>query len=324
MIKIGLDLGYSSTKVVAEGKTFKIPSIVGSYEDFFTVGGEKEVFEVDGKRYLVGNQAIDQSHIVERREDRAWIKSNMYKVLMQYALVKSMQSSRLSSQSALVVSGLPLSYFSKDSAYLKSLLSGEIRGTLNGVESIFTVAQATVVPQPFGALLDYALNDDGGIIVDRAKGRTGVIDVGGKTTNILSVSDLSELSREATSVNVGGWTAVRRLTDYLRDKYSDIDDRASNMEKILNTKEFIYFGERVSVGDFVDSVSADIANQIKSEISQRWGSASQFERIIVSGGGAYLVGDALKEILPQAFISDNPVFTNAKGFFKFAKRSDND
>lgn len=321
MIEVGLDIGYSSTKAVYDGGRFRVPSIVGTFEEWFAVNAKRQVVELAGEKYLVGEDAIDQSQIVERREDRAWIKSEMYERLLKYALINTAQMSKIATTSMFVVSGLPMAYFTKDAEYLKSLIIGEHRGVIDGLEAIVTVNDARIVPQPFGALLNYALTDEGGIIPENATGRVGVIDVGGKTTNILSVNDLAEQSREATSVSVGGWTVVRKLRDYLVDKYPEIDDRASNVERILVDKNFVYFGDRIDVAEIISSVTDNIAGQIKAELSQRWGSASQFEKILISGGGAHLISDSLIEVLPQAFMVSEPVFANAKGFYKFAKRS---
>ena len=321
MIELGLDIGYSSTKAVFDRGSFKVPSVVGTYEEWFAVNASRKVIKLDGQKYLVGSDAIDQSQIVERREDRAWIRSDMYSRLLKFALINTAQMEALETTSMFVVSGLPLAYFNKDAEFLKQLFIGEHRGEMDGVTSIVTVNDARIVPQPFGALLNHALTTDGGIIPENASGRVGVIDVGGKTTNILSVKDLAEQSREATSVSVGGWTAVRKLRDFLVDQYPEVDDRASNIERILVNGSFVYYGERIGVSDAISRITKNIASQIEAELSQRWGGGSHFEKILISGGGANLVGNSIIEVLPQAFIVKDPVFANAKGFHKFAKRS---
>ena len=77
MISIGLDIGYSSTKARYKGGSFKIPSIVGTNEEWFSVTEEKEKVVIGGEQLLVGQSAIDQSQIVQRREDRGWINTLM-------------------------------------------------------------------------------------------------------------------------------------------------------------------------------------------------------------------------------------------------------
>jgi plasmid segregation protein ParM len=320
MISIGLDIGYSTTKARYKNGSFKIPSIVGTNEEWFSVTNEKEKVVIDGEQLLVGQSAIDQSQIVQRREDRGWINTTMYRQLMTYSLVRAFQSSNEMDNELCVVSGLPMAFFNRDAETLKGIVFGEHTASINGKESTVYVRNVRIVPQPFGTLLDYALTDEGGIIAERADKRIGVIDVGGKTTNILSVDKMAELSREATSVNVGGWTIVKSLTDVLQSEYPDIDDRASAIEKILTTKNFVYYGERIDANDFVNPITAHAAKQISAEISQRWGSGAQFETILITGGGAKLVGQAIVDILPQAIVVADPVSSNANGFWKFANR----
>jgi len=319
-ISVGVDIGYSSMKVNYKGGSFRIPSIVGTNEEWFSVSDEKEKVEINGERLLVGQSAIDQSQIVQRREDRMWIKTPMYKNLLTYALVRAYQSVNATENELCVVSGLPMAFFNRDAETLKSIIFGDHTAKIKGRESTVGVRNVRIVPQPFGTVLDYALNDDGGIVSDRAEMRIGVIDVGGKTTNILSVEKLAELSREATSVNVGGWTVVKAFTDVLQSEYPDIDDRASMIEKILVNKNFIYYGERIDAVDLITPITTRAAEQISAEITQRWGSGAQFEKVLVTGGGARLVGEALLDMLPQAEVVSDPISANARGFWKFANR----
>lgn len=319
-ISVGLDVGYSSTKVRHKGGAFQVPSIVGTDEEWFSVTDEKEKVEIDGERLLVGQAAINQSQIVQRREDRMWIKSPMYKRLLVYALVRAFLESDTSDTELCVVSGLPMAFFNRDAETLKSIILGDHTAKIKGREATVHVRNARIVPQPFGTVLDYALTDDGGIIAEHAEMRIGVIDVGGKTTNILSVEKLAEFSREATSVNVGGWTVVKALTDLLQSEYPDIDDRASAIEKILVSKNFVYYGERIDATDLVKPLTMSAAEQISAEITQRWGSGAQFERVLITGGGSRLVGESLLDVLPQAIIVSDPVTANSRGFWKFANR----
>ncbi len=320
MISAGLDIGYSSTKVRHSGGSFRVPSIIGTNEEWFSMDAKKETVEIYGEKLLVGKAAIDQSQIVQRREDRGWINTTMYKQLMTYALVRACNESGGQDTDICVVSGLPMAFFNRDADTLKGLLIGLHSATINDVEVAVNVRQARVVPQPYGTLLNYALTEEGGLIGDRADKRIGVIDVGGKTTNILSVDKMAEMSREATSVNVGGWTIVKSLTDYIQAEYPDADDRASVIEEIVVSKDFVYYGERINITDIIKGITEQAAKQISAEITQRWGSGAQFEKILVTGGGAELVGEAVVEILPQAEIVADPVLSNAQGFYKFANR----
>jgi hypothetical protein len=71
----------------------------------------------------------------------------------------------------------------------------------------FKVIDCRVIPQPFGGLLAKALDDRRNVAgKDLATGNVSVTDLGGKTTNLLSVSRLPEIGRETANVNVGPGT----------------------------------------------------------------------------------------------------------------------
>jgi len=128
-----------------------------------------------------------------------------------------------------IVTGLPVAFYN-DKDILRNLLLGEHRATREGRRAqVFKVTDCRVISQPFGALLAAAL-DDKGNVADKAlaTGNVGVIDVGGKTTNLLSVSRLSEIGRETVSVNVGAWDVVRAVRGWLADNCPNLDlrDRA--------------------------------------------------------------------------------------------------
>ena len=113
-----------------------------------------------------------------------------------------------------------------------------------------------MIPQPFGALLSATL-DGKGRIVDRelATGSVGVIDVGGKTTNLLSVNWLSEIGRETASVNVGAWEAVRSLREYLNVHHPGLNElRDHQVIDAVIAREVKCYGEPVDLAGAIDDV----------------------------------------------------------------------
>src|SRR5690606_6576381 len=136
------------------------------------------------RHVLVGEGAMTQSRFVNRREDRAWIESDEYYHLFLAALTE-LTSATVAD--LVLVTGLPVAFYN-DKATLQRRLLGVHKVTREGRHAqTFKVAECRVIPQPFGALLAAAL-DDRGRVADQelATGAVGVIDVGGKTTNLLS------------------------------------------------------------------------------------------------------------------------------------------
>ena len=76
-------------------------------------------------------------------------------------------------------------------------------------------------------------------------------------------------------------------------------------------------GARYSVGDVCDP--ADIT-RVTAEAGQFWNGGASLAGILVTGGGALLLGDAIRQRWPHARIVADPVFSNAAGFSKLAAR----
>jgi len=220
-----------------------------------------------------------------------------------------------------IVTGLPVAFFS-DKAQVSDRLVGfhQVKRAGRSAQG-FTVQTVKVIPQPFGALLDACLNDRGKV-VDKALagGRVGVIDCGGKTTNLLAVNRLSEIGRKTASVNVGGWVAARMLADVLTDKCPGLSLRDHEITQAIIARQVTYYGETVDLTDVVDGILDSLAAQVVAEASQVWNGAAGLSAILVSGGGALLLGDHIRRHFPHARVVADPVFANACGFLKLAQR----
>ncbi len=163
----------------------------------------------------------------------------------------------------------------------------------------------------------------GGSLQDElATGSVGLIDVGGKTCNLLSVNRLSEISRETTSVNVGGWTLVRAVRQWLSRHYPGLDDlRDHQLAAAMQARTLRYYGEPID--DFpsiVDDLAAELAQQMLSEASHLWNGGATLDAILVTGGGALLLGDHIRRHWRHARIVADPIFGNAVGYWKLAER----
>ena len=319
-MKIGADIGYNATKVKGGGVQKQFPSVVGTPERAsFSLNGARDILitEPDGSMWLVGESAVAQSRFASRREDRGWIESGEYYRLFLTALTEASRGSA----DVTVVTGLPVNYY-QDKERLQEILLGQHRVKRDDRKwQTFNVSEVRVIPQPFGAVLAVALDGNGRIVNnDVAQGNIGIIDIGGKTTNFLSVDRLSEISKETASVNLGAWDVVRQVRDYLSQEYPDLELRDHEIAEVIKQRWFSYFGGVVDVTAVIDDVLQPISEQIVAQATQLWNSGARLGTILVAGGGAYLVGGHILDYFPHAAIVDNPEFANVEGFYRFAQR----
>jgi len=320
-MNVGIDIGYSRTKAVGNGRAAGFASVVGTPDrGRFSLNGASPGIElVSPRAVLVGDQAVIQSRHLERREDRGWIESAAYHDLLLAALSSLTEASA----KMVVVSGLPIQFYERDRRALQERLLGVHPLQRAGRRAQrFEVVTARVIPQGFGALLSVCLDDRGHIVdADLGNGRIGVIDVGGKTTNLLSVSQLSEVGRETASVPTGAWDVARAVQRWLADNCPGLELRDHEVIAAMMARETRYYGERVDLGAVVDGAVSPLADQVVAQATQLWNGAAGLDAVLIAGGGAHLVGSHVRRQFRHArVIAVDPVMANAVGYWRFSQR----
>lgn len=321
MIKAGIDLGYNAVKVMSDRKVGMFPSVLGTPDRArFSLNGASQdlLLTVPGDgTWLVGEGAITQSRFATRREDRGWIESEEYYRLMLAALTEATAGS----VEMKVVTGLPVAFYD-DKESLQARFLGEHKAQREGRRSqTIRVTECRVIPQPFGTLLAVSLDEQGRIVNrEMAEGSVAIIDVGGKTTNLLSVNRLAEIARETASINVGAWDVVRQVREYLADACPDLEMRDHEIVEAITQRRVKYFGEPLDLSEIVQAAVEPLAEQVIAQATQLWNAGARLDAVLVSGGGAHLVGRAIERHFRHAWVVENPVFANVTGYYRFAQR----
>ncbi len=321
---ISVDVGYSETKAVYGEKMIVFPSIVGSPDESrFSLNGTGEdnsVMEFDGQSYLVGAEALAQSRFAMRKQDRGWINSQEYKILFLTALAQITESSRVNID---IVTGLPVNFYDGDKETLRKNLLGQYKIKYNNRPSqVFTIRDLRVIPQPFGTAFSVALNDKGKALESNsyASGNIGIIDIGGFTVNLLTIKRMHEIGTKTESVNSGAWKAILAIKKTLMSQYKDLEDMHDHeVAEMVRLGTLDYYNETIDISDIAKTELSKLSNEIKTASANMWGKAPRL-KILITGGGALLMGDSIKTEFPHAEIVKNPVFANAIGYWKFAQR----
>lgn len=317
-MNIGLDVGYSEVKAVTGKRRARFPSVIGDVQRArFSLNDIGGIILTEPEPVLIGAGAIEQSRFLRRREDRAWIHSDEWYYLALAALTELTNASA----EMIIVTGLPVSFYD-DKDTPRARLLGEHRTARDARRAqLFRVLDVRVIPQPFGALLAASL-DDHGRIRDQAlaTGAVGVIDVGGKTTNLLSVNRLSEISKETASVSVGAWDVARAVRTHLDTVCPNLDLEDHEVMNAVQARQAKYYGEPVDLTPVIDAALAPMTEKVIAEATQLWNGAAGLDTILVTGGGALLLGPELCNHFPHAQIVPEPLWANALGFWRFAQR----
>jgi len=318
-MNLGIDVGYSAVKAVSGNRRVTFPSVVGTPDKArFSLNSSASIVLVSPDHVQVGEGAISQSRFLNRREDRRWVESPEWYDLFLAALTELTTAKAVDLR---IVTGLPVAFYA-DRAVVRDRLLGDHKVQREGRHAqTLKVTDCRVIPQPFGALLAATLDNRGRIVdADLATGAVGVIDVGGKTTNLLSVNRLSEIGRETASVNVGAWDAVRAVRAWLSDHCPDLDLRDHQVMEAIIGQRVRYYGEPVDLAGVVEETLEPLAEQVLAEATQLWNGGAALDAILVSGGGALLLGPYIRRHFRHARVVDDPVFANALGYWRFAQR----
>ena len=317
-MNVGLDIGYSATKAVTGNRRAYFPSVVGTPDQaHFSINSTTGLILTKPTHTQVGEGAVSQSRFLKRREDRRWVESEEWYTLF----LASLTELTAGSVDLRIITGLPIAFYD-DRARVRDRLLGQHKTQRQDRRAqTFTVTDTRVIPQPFGALLAATL-DNRGAITDNAlaTGAVGILDIGGKTTNLLSVNRLSEIGRETASANTGAWDAVRGLRTWLDENCPDLELRDHQIIHAIITRQVRYFGKPIDLAGPVGDLLEPLADQIIAEATQLWNGAAGLDAILVSGGGALLLGPYIKRHFRHAQIVEEPVFANAIGFYRFAER----
>lgn len=322
MNTIGIDIGYSAVKLVTAHKRVQIPSVVGTPEQSTFKLGNTQVFTITlgDRTYNIGEQAIEQSRFTVRQESRDWYKSTEYLALLHAALSSVWTEGH---HDVIAVTGLPVSFYESDRAEVKALFE-RVHPIKRDDRSVMPVhiRQCFVIPQVMGTLLNEALSQDG-LIQNKmtAEGRIGVIDIGGNTTNFLHAHKMGDVKRETTSINLGGWNAMRAVRPIIDDQCPDVDYGDHEISQIIADKSVKYKGKLLDLSSEINTVLDPMAEQLIAKARELWpGDGARLDQILLSGGGSLLLGDRIIEQLDHAEVRvvEDSVFSNANGYYKLA------
>ncbi len=205
----------------------------------------------------------------------------------------------------------------------------------NGGKSL-NVTNVQVLPEAVAAWFDWAMNDDGSMNDDyyemsEANGSMLVIDIGGSTTDIVSVTldkdeNLIIRTDKSTSAKRGVLDAMGALHTAIGDHLEKIGQGGSGHGFSLSQKLQMQALENGKIRlngarhDFTEQrnvACANTANAIANFINETVGSTLEYFSILFVGGGSVVFKPWMEKMIPNAEFSDE--FANARGTLKYLK-----
>ena len=269
--------------------------------------------------WLVGDKAVMNGTVQRGSTDTKYYTSEEFRVMFLYAL------SQLGVKNAAVITGLPQESFKQ----LKGTHSENVKGFTEQLskENGFTIANVVTIPQVMGALMSPNLRDVDGNAIDLSHGKVGIIDIGDGTIDAAEAFDGSPNPSVRYGANKGCSDIHRAiLHGFKESKKYDIGNEVTIhlIDRWLKDGEFFYRGDRVDINsiDFVKKAKAAYLQEVSTAIKETWGSSNTLRYLIISGGGAALLGrELLEKIIPakQLVIPDDPGEASVSGFLEMLR-----
>lgn len=325
MERVGIDIGFAECKIALDGgaRTSVFPSVLGLAEARTTIdvglGGRharRKTIEYDGVTYYLGSDALIESRMIANSQDAGRIGSTEERVLALAALAS------LGVHDALVVTGLPVMWWNHRCKLIDSW-TGSHRVKWNGKPFEITINEVKAVWQPFGSFYARFLDGRG---MATASERTmlsgfGIVDVGGNTTDLSGVLNLKPITRWSRGIQIGVGDALEAVSAEIEQQYGVHRPVAELSAAMRNGGKIAVYRNEIDITPLVEARLSALADEVTSVASRLWGQADRFHSVLITGGGAALMGKALSRAFPvNAEILPNPGMANAVGFARYAQR----
>lgn len=319
-ISFGFDMGMGALKLWCASGGFELVSQVainghGHLSDgIIGLKNRKRPMLVksDFGSFYVGAGAHEHGRPVENLDfDRLTgapeMRALLYGALAQYQA----EYGPFDAPIALMV-GLPLQMMTGDGAKeyqkgVKGWLRGRHEFEADGLTHVVEVEDVRQTSQPVGALFDYVLDHRGQMIAERGGAlldEVGVISVGFNTVEMLVVKERGAVERFTRGNTLG----VRRLLELVNGdglwSLGELDGKLRGGGLRGELKQAMPVWSR----------------EVNGEIEKVWGgSHRRFARVLIVGGGALLLQEALTaQFGHKAWVAPDAVLAIARGLWKLS------
>lgn len=325
---MGIDIGYGFVKITDGQEGYVFPSVVGEGTTDATprIGLQAPArtddlrIAVDGRLYNVGNLAIRHSRLAARGLSATRVEGNNFKVLFLAAL--SLFCNQPINTFA-VVTGLP-----PGRMHLVEEMTRQVKGehrivrmtAVGPEECLIRVDRLTFVPQPLGTYWSQVLDARGKVREDSRmlEGSIGIIDIGFRTSDLVSVVDGDYVHEQSRTIPVGLVTAYEEIAAALLASYG-VERETYALDEAVIRGEINLAGKRIDITSLRDRAFEQFATKLLVELQSSW-QVSAFDVVMLTGGGSHFLARYLQPHLTQAVVPTDPSTANGRGFLAWANR----
>ena len=344
---VGVDIGFGQTKWLSNHTINPqvIPSAIlagarvpeNKLFDFDTVDLDHLVVTTEEGTYFAGAQALEvPSSGSKRTQIRDRASDPLSRVLFHNGIGLSLPHED-GKYDVFVVTGLPNTDYDRSiKENLEVFLNRPFSLTYHlskdrTITKEINVIGVEIMRQPEGAVTynQFAFDNDYFLTgSEHARQMVAVIDIGHFTTDFALFQKGVFVEDTTYSGSTVAVSEVYRLLEkkliLLFDEFGySFEASDKDLDNIIRTGEVFYAGKTYDVSKQVEEASREVASIIAKKVLDQWGNeTNRLELIILSGGGAYVFSEYLKEEFEkrrqQGFqVIEDPQFSNVLGFYMY-------
>lgn len=330
MQDVGIDLGFYQVKLSTDTENIKYPSVIGypsavELQNNTPVGKAEEniMIGLDDQSYYIGEKAIRDTSTSQLTflSDKTDNITDRLKYLA--ALGLAMKEKNLGTFK--VVTGLPVDEFAGVSS-LKERLAENMKGhfsfSLNNRNLKAIVANVTVIPQCAGAYYDFIMEPSGRIDETKVSPKTVIVDIGYRTTDIVTMINARFSPRESFTIFSGVSDVHKEFRKQLVRSYQVTRDIAE-IDPLMRRRRLYVNGKDESIDALIHDSVKPYAEKIVSEIPLYILNLKEIHQVIITGGGAALMAPYFQQEIGRhgvnVIVMPDAEFSNSRGYLKYAK-----
>jgi plasmid segregation protein ParM len=338
---VGLDDGHDTNKVCfgwdADAKRWHYgyhkSRAVEGLQQVMSMGGTDPAsgaYETSGKRFTVaGSQNLLQA--LDTRM-AGYALSDLNRILVTHSLA----ACGLGDTPVYLITGLPVDQYYKNGAPNHELIGKKIESLATPVARIgkgpalAPIVGQSVVSEATAAFYDALIHHDGeydaGIEAIITRRPVAVMDLGGKTTDLVVVAEnVSSVYKDQSGTkDIGVLQLLDQVAEQIKSEFGLNDNPPlPYIEEACRTKKYELFGVDVDVSHIIVAACQGYLDRVKNFFVSKLRDGSTVGAVIFVGGGTALIKSALGEeafasiFKGKRFIAMDPEFANARGMWKF-------
>lgn len=213
------------------------------------------------------------------------------------------------------VTGLPATW-AQDPEKAR-LLGARLRSATNAYGKI------RVIPEPLGLVYATLLDNDGQVVGDAAltAGQIAVVDLGHLTVDVAVLRRLTPIPSALDTYQLGTAQPLKQIRGLLSAHF-ERDLTLHEADLAVRAQAVNVAGQAQPLPRGWDRALLENGAIIAARLIEAWGKGTQFDTILIGGGGAALAPlvAAIQQRFPHAHPVDQPQTAIARGYARLARR----